>query len=238
MNTSPWVGIQYSSIQMSDLKTQSFLLTISTKTDISETCVEMIKRHVEGKCDYYHVVLERGSSGKLHLHAILLYPVSKDKKQLRNNFWIRYVKPSHADDGSIGSIAVKMQVAPGDKWYKEYLRKEEDVTVVATRWDDERVKSYFPDRDTQAVLQAAHGKGSRDGWIASHVDDYKSKYDVIDFDTAYEYTFRWYVEEKRDPCERFLRERAHFLYRIALGDFGPLPGDRQWNNQRCCEISY
>jgi hypothetical protein len=38
-----------------------------------------------------------------------------------------------------GGIAVKVQVAPGDKWYKEYVRKEEDVDVKLTQWDDQQV---------------------------------------------------------------------------------------------------
>lgn len=213
------------------------MLTISTKTDVCDATVERVKKHIECKCDYYHVVLEHGANGKLHLHAIMLYPNHMEKKQLRNNMWTRYVKPHHADDGSRGSVAVLMQVAPGPRWYDEYLRKEDEVEVVTTKWDNVLTAAYFPDAHTQSILQASNTKGSRDGWIASHLDDYKSKYDENTFDAAYTYTFGWFVENKRDPNERILRERAHFLFRIASGDYTPMPGDRAWHNQRAADVN-
>lgn len=144
---------------MESLSTKAFLLTVSTKSDIKTECVEKIRLYIRQKCDYYYAVLERGSSGKLHMHAIMLYRDHKEKKQLRNNIWTRYVSPFHSPerDGSIGSIAVKMQVAPGPAWYDEYLRKEDDVEVVASHWDVAAVSAYFPDADTQSLLQASHG---------------------------------------------------------------------------------
>lgn len=215
-----------------NLDIRAFLLTISTRSDIHEQCVCSVTKHIKSQCDYYHCVVERGENGKKHYHAIMLYRKARDKRSLRRNIWERYVAPWHGSDGSLSRIAVKMQTAPGDNWYREYLRKEEEVEVVATKWDDDDVGQYFPDDSTQQILQASHGERSRDGWIASHLADYAAKYADNSFEAAFEFTFRWYVEHKRDPTERFLRERAHFLYCVRSGDFGPMPGDMQWHNQR------
>ena len=53
------------------------------------------------------------------------------KKKLQANIWARFVK-DNCDEGTVGGIAVKVQVAPGSKWYDEYLSKEEERSVKCT----------------------------------------------------------------------------------------------------------
>ena len=53
------------------------------------------------------------------------------KNKIQQNIWSRFVK-NRCDAGTIGGIAVKVQVAPRSDWYTEYLRKEEGVEVVST----------------------------------------------------------------------------------------------------------
>ena len=78
-------------------------------------------------------------------------------------FIFGHVKP-YCDAGTIGGIAVKIQVAPGPDWYNEYLRKEENVKVISTLWDDEHIDKYFPDDATQKLLQESKGKGIGNNW--------------------------------------------------------------------------
>lgn len=216
-----------------NVEIRSFLLTISTKTDIEELCWRTITDYVVKSCDFYHVVLERGDSGKLHLHAIMLYDKPQQYRTLRNNMWTRRVQPFHKDDGSIGKFAVKLQAAPGSDWYDEYLRKEEGVQVLATKWDGDHVADYFPTAEQQQVLQDLARKGSPDGWIATHLDDFKSSIEdgVYTWAKSYAYCLRWYFDHKRDPNTRVLRERARFLWQFANNDFKPRQCDNFMNKE-------
>lgn len=217
---------------MSILETKSFQLTISTKTDVDQRVVDHVRAYCEKKCVFYHVVCEHGDSGKRHLHAMLLYEQPKQKKNIQDQIWKRFVKPYHVDDGSIGAVAVKVQVAPGDDWVREYLKKEEDHEVVTSKWDEQAVQSYFPDEHTQQLLQESAGKGPADGWIASHLDDFKSSYkrDLYEgyrLEDVYEYCLKWYYEHKRDPNTRILRERVGFMHRFLNEDFRMRTSDRR-----------
>lgn len=206
--------------------TKSFLVTISTKTDVSMETRAQYVTHVTKQCDFYHIVIEKDKKDVRHLHAIVLYPEYKNRRDLQGNIWKRFVKPFHMDDGSIGKFAVKVQVAPGSEWYDDYLNKQDDVEVLATKWDDDVVDDYWPDDATQQFLQETYRKGSNDGWIATHLDDFQSKFKNPTFDDAYEYCLRWYFEHKRDPDTRVLRQRSVFMHRFAVGDFVPRHADR------------
>lgn len=152
------------------LKTHTFLLTVSTKGDISPECIKSIKKHVECTTVYSYIVTEHGQSGKLHLHAVLVYKEPRLWKKIRENVWERQVKPFHPD--STGDIAVRVQVCPGHDWYDEYLQKEQDATVVLDNYDREAVTPYFPDASVQQALvelSQAKGKKSCNEWWDKHV---------------------------------------------------------------------
>ena len=53
-------------------------------------------------------------SAKEHLHAIFLTAKHMDKKKIQQNMWSRFLKPI-CDAGTIGGVAVRVQVAPGSK---------------------------------------------------------------------------------------------------------------------------
>lgn len=208
--------------------TKSFHCTISTKTHVANETRKRFVDYIEKNCDYYHVVIEKDKKDVKHLHAIFLYPIHRNRRDLQGDIWKRFVKPYHQDDGSLGKYAVKVQVAPGSEWYDEYLNKQSDVEVLATKWDEDDIIAgeYWPDDATQQFLQETARKGSHDGWIATHLDDFKSKYEKYSFDESYEYCLRWYHDHKRDPDTRILRQRAIYLQRFALGDFKPREADR------------
>jgi len=152
------------------LSTRAFLLTISTKNDISPECIASLKKHIKNTTVHAYVVTEHGSTGKLHLHAVLIYKDSRLSKKLHENLWDRYVKPHHPE--SIGSVAVKVQVCPGHDWYDTYLQKEQDSTVVLDTYSREEVTPYFPDATVQQALLELHqakGKKSCNEWWDKHV---------------------------------------------------------------------
>lgn len=170
------------------LNTRAFLLTISTKDDISPACIASLKKHIKNTTVHAYVVTEHGSTGKLHLHAVLVYKESRLSKKLHENLWDRYVKPHHPD--SIGHVAVKVQVCPGHDWYDTYLQKEQDATVVLDTYSREEVTPYFPDATVQQALLELHqakGKKSCNDWWDKHVQSWTESTFVNTPEGAHEY---------------------------------------------------
>jgi len=133
------------------LETKSFLLTISVPGDISEDCVKQLVKYFRKATVHAYIVTELGESDRLHLHAVLVYKDPMLGKKIRENVWDRFVKKYHPD--AKGSIAVKVQVCPGHKWYDEYLQKEGSKTVHLDTYDREKVTDYFPSIAVQEALQ-------------------------------------------------------------------------------------
>lgn len=156
------------SVPHPSLDTRSFLLTVSTKGDISDDCVKSIVKHIKSTTVHAYVVTEHGESGKLHLHAVMIYKDPRSSKKLHENIWERQVKTFHPD--SIGRIAVKVQVCPGNDWYDTYLQKEQDHTVHLDTYDREAVQEYFPEPAVQEALMAKSGpKGVACAWLEQDV---------------------------------------------------------------------
>jgi len=146
------------------LDTRAFLLTISTKGDISDECVSAVVKHIKATTKHAYVVTEHGESGKRHLHAVMLYKDPRTAKKLHENIWDRQVKPFHSD--SIGRVAVKVQVCPGNTWYDEYLKKETDVQIHLDTYDREAALEFFPTEAVQEALMAKHEqKGLACPWL-------------------------------------------------------------------------
>jgi len=132
--------------------TRSFLLTISTKDDLSLDAQRSVVKWIQKGTEMHHVVIETGQSGKRHLHAVLLYKSTRESRKIQENLWARHVQPHHSD--SIGRVAVKVQVCPGNDWYSTYLKKEHDVEVLSTNYDPELAEEYFPTPEVQESLVA------------------------------------------------------------------------------------
>jgi len=162
------------------------------------------------------------------LHAIMIYERPMQRNKLQQNIWNRYVK-CYSDTGTIGGIAVKVQVAPGPRWYEEYLRKEEDVVEKASKWDVDAVKVYFPDEHTQEFLQAAKGSGGN--WVAKLLDDYKSQCNDYTFHSAYVFLHKQHRLQCRFFQYRTLREHAKILANFANEVDEPTMECVRWNNQ-------
>jgi len=170
------------------LATKTFLLTVSVRGDISPECIDALVKHIDSTTVHCYVVTEHGESGKLHLHAVLVYKKGRLAKKLHENIWDRQVKPHHPD--SIGRIAVKVQVCPGHDWYDTYLKKEQDVTVVLDRYPREEVTPYFPEPAVQQALVELHqakGKKSCNEWWNKHAEAWTATTFVNTPEGAHEY---------------------------------------------------
>lgn len=137
---------------MTQLETKSFLLTVSVKGDLSVESEEKVVKYLRKNTLMHHAVIEMGEHHRRHLHACFIYKEGCHKHKVQNNVWTRFVKPYHED--SIGKFAVKVQVCPGNKWYHEYLQKEQDVQVLSTNWDPSAAEEHFPTPAVQEALQA------------------------------------------------------------------------------------
>jgi len=134
------------------LPTRAFLLTISTKDDLSLEAQTSVLKWIQKGTEMHHVVIETGQSGKRHLHAVLIYKTDREARKIQENLWARHVHPHHSD--SIGRVAVKVQVCPGNDWYSTYLKKERDVEVLSTTYDPVAAEEYFPSPEVQESLVA------------------------------------------------------------------------------------
>jgi len=146
------------------LETKSFLLTVSVPGDISEGCIKQLVSYIKKATIHAYVVTELGESDRLHLHAVLVYKDPMLARKIRENVWDRFIKKHHPD--AKGSIAVKVQVCPGHKWYDEYLQKEGSKTVHLDTYDREKVTDYFP---TIAVQEALQTKSAISRSAAPHI---------------------------------------------------------------------
>lgn len=153
LQTTDDISLGMSSVHQSSLPIRAWHLTVSTKGDISHDCIKALVKHIEATTAHAYVVTEHGESGKLHLHAVLLYKEPREKRVIQSNVWQRYVQKFHPD--SIGKVAVKVKVCPGNDWYDEYLKKEQDVTVHFDTYDREAALDFFPSEAIQEVVMAS-----------------------------------------------------------------------------------
>lgn len=223
--------------------TQSFQLTVSPREPVTKECQDAIVNYIRGNCTYGFCVLETGVSGKLHLHALMIYDNHKEKKKLQENITNRQVRPN-GHPGAKNGLAVKVQVCPGHKWYDEYLRKEDTYVIIYDNYDRERVTSYFPSEAVQEFLQVRHNtSGPCDKHMAGHERQWIELYpDDGSYESAIQY-FRVRMYVKRDMIviedKRRLCQKAWALYEYRNQIITPCVeelnhGSRMSGNYRPC----
>jgi len=216
------------SVPQPSLETKSFLVTVSTKGDISPECVKALVKHWSKTTLYAYAVTEHGEFGKLHLHAVIIYKDGRSSKKIHENLWDRYVKEYHPD--SIGRIAVKVQVCPGNKWYDEYLQKESDCTIVLDTYDREAAEAYFP---TPAVQEALMAVGDRKGLPAPYIEKHVTAWVASPFENSPEGALTYlqhcmYVEKTMVPLDdlRRLTSKSVMYWKYRNGICVPTERER------------
>lgn len=196
--------------------TRTFLLTVSTRDPVTVECQQAIVNYAREQTDYAYIVTETGKSGKLHLHAVLVFDKHRDKRKLQSNITDRLVKKNGHPDAK-GGIAVYIQVCPGHKWYDEYLNKESDRVVLYNHYDRDAVTEYFPTEEVQEFLQT-HTRSS--GPVDKHMAEHKRRWierfpDDSTYECAIQYLkHRMYVLEDMIIIQdkRRLNQLAYTLY--------------------------
>lgn len=154
------------------LDTRSFQITISVPGDLSKDTIDKVVKWIKKNTDHAYVVGERGETDRLHLHAVVCFKESRVSSKIRENIWDRFVKPHHPD--AKGSIAVKVQVNPGHKWYDDYLLKEREKIVYLDTYDRDSVTDYFPTQQVQEALMATvQLKNIAAPWIERDVEEWE-----------------------------------------------------------------
>jgi len=154
---------------------KTFLLTVSTKDPVTLDCQEALVKYVVTNCAYSYVVTETGKSGKLHVHAMLVFERTREKRKLQENITMRIVRVNGHPEAKNG-LAVKVTTQYNHKWYDEYLKKESDCVVLHDTYDRSAVTSYFPTEAAQDFLIASKHHRASDEHIDNHVQRWITMY--------------------------------------------------------------
>lgn len=194
-----------------NLKTQTFLVTLSPKDDVTPDTVAEFVKYVQKKTLYAFVCLEYGANGKKHLHAVCAWQIPVERRNI-HDYWSRRMVQEYP--GSIGRYACVVTVQYNHKWYDEYLRKGGEV--VFDNYDRDKVSELFPTLEQQAQL--CEIKNSTE--VRVHVADMLlAEWVEKSPDTSYESAirfmkYRMYVENKTpyyiDDCK--MHQMCWFLY--------------------------
>ena len=151
------------------MKLNCFIVTVSTKDDVSAAVSEALVRYIQKKCYYAYAVAERDSKGVRHLHAAITMKVSTEKNDLVGYFW-KLVQPHHPD--SIRKYAIDVHAQHDHRWYDEYLKKQVDVEVLYDKYDAVEVAKFFPTDGQQEELMQAVVTGRSAGSVGDkYIDD-------------------------------------------------------------------
>lgn len=195
-----------------NLKCQTFLITLSPKTDLTDETVKEFIAYIKKKTQYAYVVTEIGDKGKLHLHCAAVWNMLVDKRNIFD-YWAKKMVQGYP--GSIGKYAVKVTIQYNHDWYDEYLRKGGRVEYNTYVRDE--VTKYFPTRELQQRLCELKGAPEMRMHIADQMlSEWISK-DPSDssYESAIRYIkYRMYVENKTPYYidARKMRELCWFMY--------------------------
>ena len=201
------------------LKISTFQVTLSPKEDISPESVDDVLKWIKKQCLMYYGVYEYGSSGKKHAHFMVIFKEPKEGKRIQDDVW-RKVRKYHPT--SIGGIAVKVQVCPGNKWYDEYLQKESSREVFADNWDRDAAVEFFPSESEQQFMMSKD-KGPKDRFINELVESWVAAENGSSFLAALSHLrHRQYVSQVMRCILDERRERqiarAMYMYRNKIDD--------------------
>ena len=197
----------------------TFLLTISTKDDVSEETTKLLLKYLSKNFDHVYGVAEHGNTGKRHLHFCMCSMRARQSSSLHDDIWKRHVRPYHKD--SIGHKAVLVTVMYNHEWYNEYLKKESDVEVLLDSYDPDVVTQYFPTQEEQEKLIQTKGKRIADSYVHGLSVQYKDECPDCSPGSALDYLrTRMFVQKDMAVIldERRLRQLALALYRYRSCD--------------------
>lgn len=191
------------------------MVTVSPKEDITKECQDRCVKELKKYSDAY-CVLERGASGKLHLHAACCATTSKETKHWKEQ-WVAIMIKYHPDSNKKKGVDVRVMY--DHRWYDEYLKKEQGVQVIYDKYNCENVGACFPTEEDQTKLQTiSHKCVTGDKHMAEHEErwiDYSP--DDSSYESAVEY-FKWRMNYQRDM--QVIRDKRHLCnFAYALYEY-------------------
>jgi len=129
------------------LKLQTFLITLSPKTDVTEDTQTKFVKYIQKMTTYHFIVGETSDNGKYHIHACCVWSHAVDKRNI-HDYWSKLLVKDYP--GSIGRYACKITTQYNHTWYDEYLRK--GGTVLSDNYVRDEVTRFFPTEEQQSQL--------------------------------------------------------------------------------------
>lgn len=195
-----------------NLRMQTFLITLSPKTDITPDTIDQFVKYIKKKTLYAFCVSEFGTNGKKHLHCACVWQVPIDKRNI-HDYWSKIMVKQYP--GSVGKYAVKVTVQYDHKWYDEYLRKGGEILY--DEYERDAVSNFFPSIEQQQRLVEIKGTPE----LRMHIADIllAEWTDKAPTDSSYESAisflkYRMYVENKTPYYidNRKMQQMCWFLY--------------------------
>jgi hypothetical protein len=211
---------------------KAFLITCSFKTDINDESIAWIVKYLASNCKYHYTVVEHGESGVAHLHSIFYCDVAKNGADIKNQWW-KALDPKQ-NDSSARRYAIKVNVCHDQTWHDEYLKKEEDATIITDEWptDESVLTEYYPDAETQKALQAIGKSGYVKSDISDMLEGYQSFLEDHGVDSSYELASGYYLSynHKRNRLigMKQLREVPLSMHNWAHVRLTPMAADLEW----------
>ncbi len=168
---------------------------------------EWFLKWLKEKTLYRYVVTELDKSGKRHLHACFVWMTPIAGNKIKDTVWT-YGYMKYQKDESNRRFSIKVNVMYDDKWYQEYLSKDENREVLDNVWaSPDVIGEFYPTEEVQKACQIiGQASQSRDSnlhmceMFREWVDEHGIEYDAI---AAGEWLNRFYI----DRCLSFDRKK-------------------------------
>lgn len=221
-----------------DIPLKGFKITISTKFDVSDETIQVFTKWAK-KATMHHIVLEHGSSGTKHLHALVCYENSKIKRNIQDFVWRHHVK-NFNEGNNIQKYAVRVDVLYDSHWIEEYLKKEANYVVHSTNYDAQRESDYYPEpgvKEALESLQTAFARSDYWGDLATKFEEhYLPKHHNIrpaqyPIEAIHEFYFGLMFAERSIPVisdDRRRRQNVYCLWLLVNKITSPSYEDRKY----------
>ena len=139
-------------------------ITISPKEDISDERVELFVKWTNKHGRYFRVITEKTEQVKRHLHSIIVFKAPKRKDWIKVslkallNMTTEEYNAFKSFRFSRGAKVEAIHTAYDDKYYSEYLNKDDLEEVILDNWDPDAVHEYYVPKAEMAGAEAPDHK--------------------------------------------------------------------------------